>query len=277
MSVIFQVRGTSLQAWRDISGGTPGQMKSSSAVPDSVPTADGNPGSFGGFVLSTAHTSGVKALQYPGAKNWTTTSQMAVLLRVVPRFSGAPGAYEYLMAVSSSDGSLRLGLQFAVSNTGNLAIYISNRYGGTVLNYISTNPLTLVSGTPTDLMFSWDGTTSTGSFQASQDGVLLDAITPASPVPSMDPTLISGILLADINGGPLCNFDFNEVVIFDSPQPVVYPVRTAFYPSVAFDGGMSTNPGPSNVASGVSFVINGVSFVGQAAGLNNNPAVEQNI
>lgn len=274
---IFQIRSTQVDAWVAMSGSDSVQLKSSSAIPDVAVTPDGNPGTFGGVVLSVAHTSGVKALGYNGHLNWPSSGQISVLLRVVPRFAGPPGFVEYLLGTISPDGAIRDGIEIYINADGTLGVYITGPYGTAVYSYVSSVPLTWSLGVPTDIMFSWDGTTGTNSFMTSQNGVLVDQTTPGAFYPTPDPDLVSGITLGAVSGGSLCNLDFNEVVIFDSVQPVVYPLRTGFYSSTEFDGGLSTNPGVSNVASGVTYIINGVQFTGQNPGIGNNPAVEQTI
>ncbi len=245
--IVFALRGTQSNAWYSRGGAVPGLIGVGAPAPAVTP--DAGSGIFGGSVLSVARASGTRNLVYNGRNNWSENISFSLLIRFVPRFSGNPTQYQYLFSGIAGDAINRNAPQVYLSPTGQLGFYFVNSQGALVFNYVSTNPLTFVSGTPIDVMFAWDGTTNANSFKVSVNGILVDQVTPGA-VGLADNTLVQALMVGGVYGGQTCDVDINELLIWNDAQSVVYSPRTNFNPIASFDGLL---PAINDVRQGVQF------------------------
>jgi hypothetical protein len=182
-------------------------------------------------------------------------------MRIVPQWSGNPTAGQGLFMVSS-DGFLKANhFEWFILTTGRFQFFMTDRFGATLLNAVTSNVVTFVAGTPMDLMVSWDGTSGAGKFKISINGVELETITMGT-ARTADANAIGAITIGNSPNGPRSNFKLNELVVFDNAENHVYATRTDFYTVAAFDGENNTDPGQANVRLATGYVIAGVAKTG---------------
>lgn len=256
MSVVFALRGTSLDAYHSLGGKSP--ALSGSPVP--ALEASVISGAFGGSVINM--DGALKKLSWPGRKNIAPAPNGAVtiLKRILPTFSGTPGSNTGLMRWDASSGSDLLG--WFINPDGSLFIYLVNAAAAILWNHTTPVKSDWVADQPTDLMISWDGSADANSVKVSIDGVEFDTFTPAG-ASGIDPSRIM-ILEAGIafSGVQAPKFKLNELLIFDSAEAHVYAARTNFWPIDALDGLDNSDPGIANVRSGTIYLFGGASRSG---------------
>jgi hypothetical protein len=100
---------------------------------------------------------------------------------------------------------------------------------GAATNINSSAAFVPVSGTPVDIMTSWDGTTAAGTFKFSINGVELGTSTlNAAHTAYGNPLLRPAVTLGQGIGGLVSNWDLNEFVLYDTAEAHVHAARTAF-------------------------------------------------
>lgn len=189
-------------------------------------------------------------------------------MRIVPNWSGTTTAgsrRQALLNISGGRyGAARSWIQLNINATGTLEATVVGKYGNQRVGVTTTTQFNPTSGQANDLMFSWDGTTGTGKFKISIDGVEAGALTPFS-ANDFDGALVAEIAVGTAYDMAFCDFKLNELLIFDSAENHVYSARTDFYACNAFDGQSNTGAGAANIRSGTTEVIAGVTFTGTAA------------
>lgn len=263
MSLIFHLRGDSLDARVSQNGKTPSIYRSSGLTDPSIDDLV-SAGVFGSKVINLTNTSFLRSLAYPARGNWSLAQPFSVRMRIVPAWTGNPGASVGLICVSA-DGFLKANhFELAINTSGKLTFFATDRFGATILNFNSTVSPTIVSGTPTDLMFAWSGLLSGSACKISQDGVEIEVFTP-SAARIAPPVGVGSISIGNSPNGARGNYKLNELEIYDTAEAHVYTARTAWTTSTAFDGEQNTDPGQANTRLNTGYFIAGVAKTGSAA------------
>lgn len=279
MATKFVVRSTALTAYKHSgSGKTPLNYIPGGA---SAPALVSDAGAIGGQAIN--YDGGgtlVRGHLFPGFDNCAKTGAIAVLHRFAPRYSGTPSVNQAIIDIAGPrflSGSNSMILQVAhLATSGNLVASLTNAAGQTIItaNTVISSAWSPTSGTYYDLVVTWDGTTSSNALKFYLNGTLLLQTT-ASRVWAADANqyVQSDILLgAGHNSIQFGDYYTNEFIIWDSTiDPTSGGLnlngasRSAF---VAITGVLdptnSTDPGIHEVATGVSYIINGVSLVGDS-------------
>ncbi len=269
MTVKFQLRGTSLDAWYAAGFKAHASMAATPAV-----LASSDTGVFGSSVLNfVAHN----PLFFSAGENWANGSAAwSMLFRLVPRFTGAPGTIQELIQISPGGGSGVVssgGVSISISSTGIMTLLIRNQDMTIVYNTTLGTALTFASANAQDIWIVCKGTTASDSLQiwtaaaGVQATLLAQApLTGASDLKSG--RMAASMSLASTLYGGASNYHLNEFVIWDTAEvPSSYGVRTGFVTTTAtsIEGGAQSNPGIANVRLGTAYIASGVSLVGTAA------------
>lgn len=264
-SPIFHLRGDSLNAYVSQSGKTPAQFLSDSGTSAVATQASADTGAFGGSVIAKSSTTKVRSLAFPGFNN-VSMAGFSVLMRLVPRFTGAPAFATGLAYFEGlGPGAATQGLALGVTTGGNLNVVLKDKYGTNYFNGSTVSGYTsYVSGTAVDLLAVWDGTTSNLTFYV--NGTSIGTITPSAGSPAVDKKLIGILNVGMSTNGVLGNYDINEFAIWSQALSgadiTALSARSAFIASTAFDGQNYTDPGIDNVRNGVAYTIAGVVMSG---------------
>lgn len=265
MAVVFALRGTSLNAHYSGYGKTPATFTNDGrGAPAVVPGL-----SFGSSDISMTLASGTarRGLIYPGVSNWTNNDAFAVLIRVMPGYTGAPAQNRGLWQANGGNISVGFGncaLYHTTAETLNL--WVSRGSDGLdCFSAATTATWSVVASTYYDVMVSWNGTIASSSIKFSVDGVELETRHPLRARAGSNNKLTPSIMLGGHYGQPGCNASVNEFVVWDTAEAHVYAARTDFISVPAFDGLSNSDPGISNVLNGVTYTINGSSLTGTMA------------
>ncbi len=278
-AVKFQLRGTSKDAYYASAWKTHYVVRGADST---FPiTSSGTAGVFGGSYLDM--TSGPK-VQYVGLDNGPTSgTAISILMRVVPNFTGTPAATIGLFELTQAGpggGTASGGMSIGINTAGKMVLYAEKQHSssayssgtfGTAINF--------VSGTPIDLWFVWDGTTTAGHmerWEASHGNTAtkVDTLTASNAADTYDRFATQNILLhSPLNAAQNNKLHIVEVVIFDTAEvPSSYGARSDYVTTTAsaFEGYTYTDPGIANVlapGSGgpSSYTYNGLSKVGTYA------------
>lgn len=269
MAVTFIVRGTQTDAWYSNSGKTHGDFLSSGGTAAAVTNVAG---AFGGQAIDMWDaTPRSRSLCWPGQKNWTQNLAFAVLIRIIPQFTGFPPDNENLLAISDQRGNQNAGISIRWNSAGTLNIVANANQAQSLIAATTTSTISGVNGTAMDIMVSWDGVTKANGVQVGVDGVLLQQLTAAQNYAAFNPTRswqLTNSISCGFGGVSPSGFSkwyLNEIVLFDNAQTVVYTARTGYWPLSAFDALAATDPGIANVRSATAYQIAGVSLTGTAA------------
>lgn len=276
MGVLCAYRSTQTGLWVNNAGqpGVMAQIKAAGTSPIVISAVSGEIGVFGGSYLNKANPSVAKSPMWPGFQNCPDgTTAFAILVRIIPRWTGSPGSID-LLAMQASNPNRGALLDFVALSNGTFRFTYIDADGQTGASSITTtNTYTgYVSGTAVDLMFSWDGTTNAGSAQFSVNGTLLQALTPGNPAFNISQLVRTGIVMGNNANAAIMNADINEFVLFNNAQSPTYSVRTGFWPVSAFDASANIDPGVGHVGLGVAYEIAGVPLVG-TVGPSTDPGV----
>ncbi len=274
MGVIAAYRSTQTDLWYNAGGGKAmGQARIAATAAIVVTAVTSEVGVFGGSYLAKASASVTRAPLWPGLANTPSGSAFAVLMRIIPRFSGTPPTFDLLTmsACNPNPGGL---IDLIVLATGAFRMRYADGDGNISPTSVSTAAtyVSYVSGTALDIMYSWDGTVNAGSFKVSVNGVEIGTGNPPAAFFTGLQSLRAGIMSGVGAASSLANFDINEIVIFDNAQNHVYATRTDFWPISQFDGSANTDVGVSNVLSTASYVYQGVTKTG-TVGASTNPGI----
>lgn len=256
------------KAWRNIY-----RVKTTTALT----LTTGPSGTFGGTYLDV-NVAGSTAPQITCCGFHNTpigTSAITVLFRIIPRISGNPSTKKSLLYfgnLASRSDAWCGGMGFNINSNGNFAMD-----GGTIGNGVNWGnnkefgALTLTQDVPTDIWFVWDGSTASGAMKVyqAQNGnapTLLGTGTASAARPSAEIGWAPEIQLNNnLPWGIAYNdqFHINEICIWDTAEdPTSYGARADFIPCEVFEGYTYTDPGSTNVLSGVGYTYNGSSKTG---------------
>lgn len=291
MAIIFQVRGTALDAYYARFAKSAGLVYGGSTVAPAV-TALTSSGIFGNSYIAKRNNLGnQRGLIYPGFSNTWSGAPFTLLWRIIPRWTGAPGTLMTLSTIGGYSGSGLAKIECSILTSGAFRLRMSDRNQGTLtLNDTSGTYTSYVSGTPVDIMMSWDGTTGANAVKWSVEGTEVGTVTAGQASVQAGALLRTGIQIGC--GGVDSNhadWDLNEFVIWDSAESHTYSPRSDFYtpPSTGegkavesmvktgqtyydldvftsktgtYDGSDRwTDPGESNVKTGTAYKANSTS------------------
>lgn len=253
MALLFQVRGTALNAyfstfssqWGSAYGGAGG-----TSIP--AVTADAGAGIFGGSYIAKAATV-ARTLQYPGFTNVPSNNVISILMRIIPRWSGNPAGIEHLISICSPSANGVAKIELMIDTAGKIRFRNTDQAGvglSLVTGTVAFNP---TSGTPVDLFFSWNGTTSAGAFKIGVDGVELDTLTITSVTNASPTSQLSRAMITMGHGidTQRANWDLNELCIWNTAESHTYSVRTDFTSASNTEG----YPVASVIKTGTSFPV----------------------
>lgn len=272
-SPIFHLRGDSLNAYVSQSGKTPQQLLTDSGTPAIVIATDNGTGVFGTSVIQKASTTKVRALIFPGFNNFSSVPAFSLLMRIVPRFSGAPGFVNPLFfaeMMSVSGGSC--GISASIETTGKLFVSYQDKYNTNYMNGDTNTGYTgFVSGTAVDLLIVWDGTTSNLTYYV--NGTAVGTLTPNSGSPVINNQLLTTLAVGMDRAGVVANYDINEMAIWSSALSgsdiTALSSRSTWIASTQFDGQQYSDPGTNKVLQGTSYFFAGVQETGTVQLLTN--------
>lgn len=270
-TLLFQVRGTQLDAYVTQSIKTWAQDAANGQVPSVV--ADASAGVFGGSKLDVRSLSGPKALQYVGLDNLPYGSGAAggaftLLIRVIPTYTGNPPTVQtYGMAGPSAGATANQGFWFRHNTNGTLNFSYRSTSQSAHIDLNTTATLALVSGQATDIWVTWDGTNTAGSvkFYYAHNGnapTLLEAANPSSVFGTRQRYASNPIIIGTGVFGS-SNYYLNEFALWSGVFDLVaLGARTSFISATAFEGMSYSDPGVANVRSGTAYTYAGSSQTG---------------
>lgn len=265
MAVVFQLRGTSLTAHRSFSGPTPGLFTNDA---NGVAAVAVDAGAFGGSSINMKLASGTaqRGLIYPGLSNLSANAAITILIRFTPNWTGNPAQSRSLFQITSGLTSVGFGTcRGYITTGGKIHLWFSRTSDGLdCFDVATTASFAPTSGTPTEIMFSWDGTTTANAMKYSIDGVELETKT-ATRARTVDVKFTPGLIIGGNYNQTGLNGDLQEFTIWDTAENHVYATRSDFTTATAFDGTNNTSPGAGNVKSGTTWVLNGVTQTGTLA------------
>jgi hypothetical protein len=221
----------------------------------------GPAGTFGGTYLDMTSAPNIG---WPGLDNCPVgSSAISVLMRVVPNASGAPAALKGLLSLNSgtmdNNQGLRGGYGFVIRTDGKLGV-TAGAIGSTGVGYFNnaaaSAAFTFVNNTPTDIGFTWDGT-SGATAKVYQDGVQIGTVTAAGASSAMN--YLGCVEIQTYSPDNLATnnqFHINEIAIWDNVENFAaapYVGRSGFVTSTAYEGYNFTSPAASNVLNGVAY------------------------
>lgn len=265
MSVVFALRGNSLNAYYAPGGESPFLLNKASSNPALISNA-GLTGAFGSNLIDV-HEMGAskyRAIAFPGGNNINISSnQITVLMRIVPLFSGSPASAIALAQFANGGAALPNAFQFGWTAAGKLEVFIYTNTGNLGTSYTTTASVSAVANTAMDIQFSWDGTTSANAVKWSINGVQLETGT-AGAAMNFTASSVSELLIGSSQVHPSNNFYIDEFLIFDVALSSTYSVRSAYYTvsGAPLQPLSSTDPGVANVRSATSYNFQGNSKTG---------------
>lgn len=260
-SVIFAVRGTQLDAWYSTGMAKHYGLNADNGTSSPpVVTSLGDPSVFGGQAIDLAGTG--HGIYYSGQGNSPPDSGgWAILMRIVPKWTGNPVSSVALMQMGSSN---YYNMTWSINTSGKLVVSSTVPWGSTMISFTSSSALSFTTGVATDIMMSTDGTNTSGHVQFGQDGVSIGTATATNANGQntnpqiVYPAMAFGFATGVGNGN---NHYLNELVIFNNNQSVTYSARSGFWSLSTFNGTQCTDPGGSNVLSSAgNYYINGTSI-----------------
>lgn len=259
---IFQIRGTALKPYYSAGSSVYTTGKPGSGAPDAAVLSLGTAGVFGSSVLDVTSSSATNArfLRYAAVGNVPSTSAMSYLWRIVPLWTGSPSTIQTLVLAGDTDAAIN-DVIVNITTLAKLKIEITTKTGADAVIFSTVNSLSFTNGTPTDIMFTWDGTTTTGAVKIYQDGSLVEADTANATVGVWDANQVLQFEIAkdsfDNNLARNNIYYLNEMDVFDSVQ-AAYAPRSTFVASLNQNGDHDTDPGAANVLSTAgTYYING--------------------
>jgi hypothetical protein len=277
MSLKFQLRSTSLDAWYATAFSTHQSILGAPAI-----VSSSTPGVFGGKLIDMTGNSAFSTLAYMAGENWATgTAGFTLLMRLVPNWGGGtPATSQDLFAIGDPSNTYCQGVQMQIDSASTMTVRCRN--ANTSTNYsdqLYGGFPTFVNGQPIDLWLRWNG-------QSGQPFELWAA------APGQVPTLVNpgsgnnAYQNGDVRGA-ICalafrlgidftfnsyqtNYFINEFAIWDSYEsPSSYGARTDFILAPQFEGYDYSDPGAINVASGISYEFAGVTEIGTLGSITN--------
>ncbi len=271
MSIIFAVRGDSLNA-RYSTAGKVGKPFTNSG---SLPAVEANAGAIGGQVINCVAGGTVrKGVTYPG-RNLGTLSAFSVLLRFAPNYSGNPANNRSLWSFGPVSSAVYFGGGYIKHLTnGKFDLFFGGaNNGGQTIGFSTTPTWSPTAGTFYDLGLSWDGTTAANGIKIYIDGVLFAQGTANAAIVA-NYFLPTSIDLAMDGSGVNGDLYVNEFVVWNEVFDfTTLAGRSAFVTVDSFDGVLSTDPGEENVLDGEGYTINGVAKLGTLSA-STNPGAE---
>lgn len=276
-SVTFAVRGNSLTARRSSGGSGVGNFGPSAK--SSVVTPGATTGLIGTkYIDMYQSTYSTKTLFYNGGLNLSPNKTTSILMRCCFNVDALQGVF----VIGSALSSLAPDKIYMYYNSSTLNVSINGDNGGEIGHFNGSFAPTL--GRFYDILLVTTGDTTTNGTVLYVDGSSIATATLTGTITTpRDLNLAGQICLGgitfDVNGAT----EFvNEFCIFDY---VVDPAnaslesgtgslsgqsRTSFCLAPALDAQSYTDPGPLNVANGLSYVFQGVTETGSLANTTNN-------
>ncbi len=235
MAVVFQVRGTSLDAHRSFSGKTPGLFFNDA---NGVAAVAADVGAFGGSSINMDLASGTaqRGLIYPGLSNLSANPAITILIRFTPAWTGNPAQSRSLFQISSGLTSVGFGTcRGYITTGGKIHLWFSRTTDGLdCFDVATTASFAPTAGTATEIMFSWSGDTSAGSMKYSVDGVELETKT-ATRARTVDVKFTPGLIIGGNYNQTGLNGKLQEFVVWDTAENHVYATRSDFITAAALD------------------------------------------
>lgn len=266
MAHLFQVRGTQIDAYLTQAKKNHFRAAANGQVP--AVEASAATGAFGGSVINCLGTAGPRGIGWPFLGNIGNSGAILLHVRIVPNYTGAPGAVQMLAHGVGSDGSSQ-GFYLRQNANGSFNFSVRDQSQSDRVNVDSSNYTDAVSGTAMDVYAYWDGTNSANSvkFYVNQHGAaatLLSQHNPSGAFVQRDPYAVGSIVVG-IGVFGSGNFKLVELNFFNHVfDPSTLGVRSDFYPATAFEG--LAAPTASTIVSGNTILgVAGTAVVPAAA------------
>lgn len=271
MAITFHLISTSLNAQRGLGGATAKVFYDAAAgALAPVVVSDATPGVFGGKLIQLSDGARIRGLGFPFPGNFPAPGPMSIQIRIVPRFTGNPATNQMLFSCEGVGIWQSSSIWCYIGTNGSLSWTLKDQFGAAFVNRSSSvfSP-TLVSGTPIEFLFVWDGTANANSVSFSCNGVIISQIAANLAATSWQVDAFSYMAVAFSNRFSLAQFDLNELVIYNTALSPTYTVGTTFVADTAFDAGVYTDPNFINVANGVNYTFAGVPKTGTLNSVTN--------
>jgi hypothetical protein len=225
MSVVFAVRGNSLNARYSTHGKIPGLWTTSGAVSKPAAIASADPNSIGGFNIDQKTTASTRGLIYPGFTNFSGNNNFSVLLRIRAGYTGNPPVGTHAIACGYGPTDTTGGRwQWVHDVAGKFGFQLTNEYNTTLINVLAGNAgdtaFSPVDGNYYDLLLTYDGSLTTNAAKIYNGTTLLGQFTAsaayATGAENRNNRLISGLGVGIADAAIRCDWELNEFVIFDT-------------------------------------------------------------
>lgn len=277
MAIIHALRSDSatFDARFSYGGKTPGFVLQNSAV--NTPLYEADASAIGGNRINMDRSAAIaRALTFNAAriKTVSTSRAISILLRVK---LGANGTALGMWGRDSM-GSLNWGsnrLQLHVNSSNQWLVTALNEFGQNCLSGVNFGTQNVGTSDYVDVVFTWTGDTTANGAKVYINGSLLGQATATAALAStFDWSVCQSLWIGGVASANNTRYYVNEFVVWDSvidPTSVALTSgtgslngvsRTAFVDVAAFDALNSVGAGASNIRSGVSETINGVTSVG---------------
>jgi len=270
---LFSLRGDSLTPRRNL-----GAARGFTSVTTGITTAaNADSDNLSGGLIDFTSASASKALIFSGRKNTPDNRAFSLLMRIKIGYTGAPAGNRGYITIGNLNGVGPILQVFHAVTSGNIVVVQRRQADNSAcLNSVSFGALTTNTANDyLDLFFSTAGTTAANSASFYVSGTLLGQATPTN---AMEATWYSDFLSAIAVGlatsATTSNFWLDELCIWDGvvdPTAITLvsgvgaldgPARTSLVLATALDGSVNTGTAASNILSGSSIVIEGVTTNG---------------
>lgn len=175
---VFCVRGNSITPRRALGPSDPIIFNSVSVTSDA--------GFLSGAYHDYSDTGITKGVNYSGAGNTANSRSFSILFRFAPTYTGAPTATRVFYTLTGGAGNQ--GIFFELRHTlttGTIILTIRNEANQTSFNAASFGAWTAnTSGTIYDMLFKWDGTTTSNAAKLYIDNTLQGQLTASNALSS---------------------------------------------------------------------------------------------
>lgn len=210
MAITFAVRGSSFDAY--YSAGFNDGIPSDAALI----TIGANAGALSGSLYDMTSAT-AKYVAWNGQANAGESRAFSALMRLKANYTNSPTGDRALFGFGASRNGLGPFLEFWHSSGGNITVHGRNEANGGTFSVASFGSWQPTSGTYYDLVFTWDGTTTSNAAKFYVDGTLLGQITAAAALASSwKSSYFNPILVGAVHDVYVNNFYLDEFVIWNS-------------------------------------------------------------
>jgi len=217
---------------------------------------------------------------FSGIGNTPLTQAITVVYRLARSSAGTATSVDSFFQLGGDTASYYSVLAFQQQVGNNIVALKRNEIGQTDLTSVTVGSYNFADTSFHDFVVSWAGTT-TALLYTYFDGVTLGATTVIRSI-NVDQSIYSynTISLGRYLTSNVSTHYCNEMLIFNEALSAASitatftgPTRAAFYSATVSQPVNSTDPGSSNVASGVPYTFKGLSLTGSFGGVYTDPGI----